>query len=328
MEERVQFKSDDAVLAGTLQTPMGEPPYPACLLLGGSGPQLRDGSPDFTRTDYFPRPLSNRPLLEIEAHVLEKIGVASLRYDKRGCGESSGDIAKTGFSQLARDAEAALDYLKINQSVDPRRVGILGQSEGAVVGLLVSSRTPDLAFYVWQSGFIDGVEKICQFQRNSVNNLPAEALEEFKAVAPFFYWELVFQENIFAAVREGQDTITIGDSDWSLEIGLSYYRDLMGLDLENVIAQIRCPVLIVQGEEDENVPSDNPYRAERALTSAGNRNVTLKVLPGIGHSLDRVGELETVEDPPTEFVPDSDAISMIVSWISECVGLPISGPGE
>lgn len=319
MEEQIQFESDGILLVGTLQFPDTDPPYPACLLLGGSGPQLRDGSFDYSRQDYFPKPLFKRPILEIEASALAEVGVASLRYDKRGSGESGGEIAYVSFSELVGDAESAMRYLADRRELDQRRIGIVGQSEGAAVGIMLASRIPMLAFYVWQSGFVDNFEELGRIQQNGVTAMPSELAEEMRSVAPYFYWEAISQSEIFEAARAGRETITIGDNVWSLELGLGYYRELMALDLLDSIAGIQCPVLIVHGEADDIVPVENARRAHQVLTDAGNDDVTLILLPEVGHSLNRLIEREANDSPQLEILPDQKAVNVISRWILDQV---------
>ncbi|MDJ0733903.1 MAG: CocE/NonD family hydrolase [Nostocaceae cyanobacterium] len=151
MERQEYFESNGIKIYGTLTLPNQEEKPPACLLIGGSFPQTRDGNLDNSQTDWFPTPLPARNLFRDEAKILEKIGVATFRYDKRGCGESEGDFNTTSLFDLVADASNALQWLRSLAEIDQDRIGILGQSEGAVIALMVAAQNLDLnpQFHFW-----------------------------------------------------------------------------------------------------------------------------------------------------------------------------------
>lgn len=129
----------------------GDGRCPAALLINGSGPLDRDSAmPGMT--------LGLGPAL---AEALRANGIAVLRYDKRGVGESGGDYLRTGFHDERRDAQAALDALRAHPTIDPERVVVVGHSTGAVVAatltgaaghvLLAGSAQPGEQVMAWQS---------------------------------------------------------------------------------------------------------------------------------------------------------------------------------
>jgi len=137
-EEEVNFASSGAgvTLAGTLTLPKGSGPFPAVLLIAGSGPQDRD---NFIA--------NHRPFLVI-ADALTRRGIAVLRYDKRGVGKSTGNTDAATTMDLAADAAAALAYLKSSKEVDPARIGLLGHSEGAIIAPYLARSSKDVAWLV------------------------------------------------------------------------------------------------------------------------------------------------------------------------------------
>ena len=130
---KVHFPSGEITLAGTLTLPAtGGAPYPAFVLVSGSGPMDRDeNSPngDGLKNSFFKH----------LAYHLSQAGYAALRYDDRGIGESEGDFARAGFSDFAGDAKAALDYLRGRDDIDSEALGLMGHSEGALIALRLSS---------------------------------------------------------------------------------------------------------------------------------------------------------------------------------------------
>src|SRR5262245_4361508 len=119
----VQFVSNGFKLVGTLALTEGDGPFPAILLIPGSGPVDRDEN------------IKGLPINvtgEIAVH-LAGIGVGSFRYDKRGVGASEGDFLRTGFYDNVIDAMAAFQTLYERPEIDSSRLFVLGHSEGAVI---------------------------------------------------------------------------------------------------------------------------------------------------------------------------------------------------
>ncbi|MEC9372536.1 MAG: alpha/beta fold hydrolase, partial [Planctomycetota bacterium] len=138
----VTFENIEAgvTLAGTLSIPEGEGPHPAVIFITGSGPQDRDETL-----------LGHKPFLVIADH-LARNGVASLRYDDRGFGESSGDFATATTLSFVADARAALAYLETVPEIDPDRRGIIGHSEGGLAAPFVARNNDDVDFIVLLAG--------------------------------------------------------------------------------------------------------------------------------------------------------------------------------
>src|SRR5512137_282753 len=110
-----------AVLDGTLTLPEGAGPFPAVILITGSGPQNRD-------EEIF----GHKPFLVLADH-LSRRGIAVLRYDDRGVGKSTGNLATATSEDLAGDAWAAWQMLSARPEIDPKRIGLLGHSEGGLI---------------------------------------------------------------------------------------------------------------------------------------------------------------------------------------------------
>jgi predicted acyl esterase len=139
MEREEFFERDGAKIYGTLTLPKQGEKLPACLFIGGSLPQTRDGDVDNSKTDWFPKPLPERKLFRDEAEVFKQIGIATFRYDKRGCGKSEGDFKTTGLFDLVADARMVWRGLRSLPDIDNQRVGVLGQSEGAIIALILAA---------------------------------------------------------------------------------------------------------------------------------------------------------------------------------------------
>jgi hypothetical protein len=122
-------KLQNVTLTATLTIPQGKGPFPAVLLITGSGAQDRDESL-----------LSHRPFL-ILADCLTRHGIAVLRADDRDTGKSTGVFANATSADFATDAEAGVAYLKTRTEVDPHKIGLIGHSEGGLIAPMIAART-------------------------------------------------------------------------------------------------------------------------------------------------------------------------------------------
>jgi len=140
--EDVYFDNDKAniKLAGTLTTPKGEGPYPAVVLISGSGPQDRDQT--------F---MGHKTFLVLADH-LTKFGIAVLRFDDRGFAKSTGDFSSATSLDFASDVQAAVEFLAKHSSIDASNIGLIGHSEGGLIAPIVASQSDYVAFITLMAG--------------------------------------------------------------------------------------------------------------------------------------------------------------------------------
>ena len=141
--ETITFQNGDVTLAGTLDLPVGEGPFPAIVTV--------HGSPPLTRNDIYNLRIS---------HFFVQHGYAVLRYDKRGTGESKGEYPEVGTHEdgednlniLADDALAGVAYLTNHELIDPNMIGLAGHSQAGWIIPLAASKSPNVAFMIISSG--------------------------------------------------------------------------------------------------------------------------------------------------------------------------------
>ena len=166
IEEEVVYENKEAeiTLAGTLTLPPGKSSFPAVLLITGSGPQDRD------ETVY-----GHYPFLVL-ADYLTRQGVAVLRVDDRGVGESTGDFSQATSEDFASDVLAGIGYLKTRKEINPEQIGLIGHSEGGLIAPMVAIKSPDVAFIILMAGtgltgeeilYLQGAFRICKDRRNN-----------------------------------------------------------------------------------------------------------------------------------------------------------------
>ena len=132
---------DTITIAGTLTLPSKEGIFPAVLLVSGMGPNDRD----YTM-------LGHKLFLLLSNYLIQQ-GIAVLRVDKRGVGKSTGTLDASVTSQdLARDVQAGVAYLKTRKEIDPRRIGLIGHSEGGMIAAMVAAERTDIHFMILLAG--------------------------------------------------------------------------------------------------------------------------------------------------------------------------------
>lgn len=138
VEVSIETASPDIRIAGTLSIPQGNGPHPAVILLAGSGPHTRD------------QLISGSPMFRYIAERLSSNGIAVLRFDKRGMGDSTGpkDINDSTLTDFVDDAQSCFQFLKKRAEIDPNRIGLIGHSEGAIVGPMLGVKEPSVRFLV------------------------------------------------------------------------------------------------------------------------------------------------------------------------------------
>jgi pimeloyl-ACP methyl ester carboxylesterase len=327
-DEEVTFSSGTVTLAGTLSIPAGSGPFPAVVLLSGSGPQDRDSEL-----------VGFRPFKVIAEHLVGK-GIAVLRFDDRGVGGSSGSIANSTTGEFADDALAAIRVLRQREEIGDSRIGLIGHSEGAIVAAIAASKSADVGFIVWMAGSSVAGEEILQTQAAGLaraagasDDTVSDILQKHAALLTAIKQgssddrllalsrKLVASQ--LAAIPESQRQ-ALGDGAVSeratkqILVGLQsrWIRFFIGFDPSTVLQRVTCPVLAVFGGRDLQVPEvPNRSRLEAALTEARNTDVTVKVYPDANHLFMTAvtGQPAEYATLPKAFVPT--LLEDITGWI-------------
>ncbi|QOY91020.1 alpha/beta hydrolase family protein [Paludibaculum fermentans] len=270
-------KAEGVTLAGTLTLPQGKGPFPAAILITGSGPQDRDEAL-----------MGHRPFLVLSDY-LTRHGIAVLRYDDRGVGKSTGTFANSTTTDFSRDAEGALDYLRKRPELNPARIGLVGHSEGGIIAPMVAARRPEAAFVVLMAGTgVPGAEvMLLQAERlNAAAGVAKEVTDQNTAL----------QKKIFAILREEKDDQAAQDKLKEALAGIPgveaqargflspWMREFASYDPAPTLQKLRCPVLVLNGEKDLQVIADqNVPPIEAALKKGGNKDFRIVRLPGLNH---------------------------------------------
>ncbi|MEX1281385.1 MAG: alpha/beta fold hydrolase [Acidimicrobiia bacterium] len=234
----VTFPSGDLTLAGTLALPDGDGPFPAAVLVTGSGPLDRDSNTKKLRIDV---------MAQVATHLAAH-GIASLRYDKRGVGESEGDYLAAGLFDNVADARAALAALRERAEVDADRLFVIGHSEGALIATEVAA-TEDLAGAVLLAGSAQLGRTVIEWQAAQVaEDLPTAAKVIMK----------VLRQDVAGQQRKTLDRLEATTDDVARiqfqKLNAKWFREFLAHDPTESLARVRCPVLAITGAKDVQVP--------------------------------------------------------------------------
>lgn len=293
--EEFSVPSGEVVLAGTLTFPEGTGPFPAILLNSGSGPQDRDGNtPPALMTSMFKH----------MAEYFSRLGVAVMRYDERGVGESTGDYDSATFDDLVNDIRALIAYLKSHPSIDPQRIVMLGHSEGAYFAPIIASEDPDLAGIVLLGAPSAPLDEIMVEQLEHQAGLEFLSEAERSLIASY----LPLTKQVIADAEAGK-------TESVLPYNLEWLRQHMAHDPLAVIKRVKQPVLIIHGENDVKVLPYHGERLQEALMEAGNHQVELHILPKTTHEFTLFPLDNPDYDPTDPWKTPPELYEIIGSWL-------------
>ncbi|MFN2399359.1 MAG: alpha/beta hydrolase family protein [Gemmatimonadaceae bacterium] len=252
-------------LAGTLTIPKtGSPPFPAAVLISGSGLQDRDSRISISGLENY------RPFRQI-ADRLSREGVAVLRVDDRGSGKSTGaeTLAGVTTSGLAVDVRAEVAYLRTRSEVDATRITLIGHSEGASIAPMVAANDLRIAGIILMAGVAKSGGEVSIEQQNDLFLRDTTTTDAEK-------------ESLRAQQREAVKTILSGGEVPGAPVN-AWTREYFAYDPLVTIRQVRRPILILQGGLDRQVAADHAALLAEAARKAGNGDVTVKVFPKLNH---------------------------------------------
>ena len=327
-EEEVSYANPNApgvTLAGTLTLPDGAGPFPAVLLITGSGPQDRNESL-----------LGHKPFLVLADHLTRQ-GIAVLRVDDRGIGKSTGKFGLATSQDFASDALAGVEFLKAHKQINPHQIGLIGHSEGGLIAPLVATKSKDVAFIVLMAGPGVTGEEILYEQgtllgraagapEQSVTHnrkLQAEMFaivkaEKDPAVAEQKLKELLTKRvaELPEAQRKQAEASPAAMDAQIRQVNSPWFRYFLTYDPRPALSAVRVPVLALNGELDLQVPpKQNLPEIEKALKAAGNRDYRILELPKLNHLFQTAQTGGFAEYEKIEETISPSALNAMSEWI-------------
>ena len=337
VSEDVSYPNLDGghTLAGTFTRPESGGPFPAVILISGSGPQDRDEAL-----------LGHRPFLVLSDHLTRR-GIAVLRFDDRGVGESTGNFAAATSRDFASDVLAGVAYLRTRDDVDAGAIGLAGHSEGGLIAPMVAVASDDVAYIVLMAGTGVNGERILLAQGALIaraNGASDEAIAANQALQRAMFEVLRSQPDVERAGEALADLMRnaleeAGEEmraqagitdDASLDgavaaqvqaVNTPWFRYFLTYNPAETIEQVTVPVLAINGENDLQVPyEENLREIEAALRRGGNTEYEIHALPGLNHLFQHSDTGSPAEYQAIEETWSVEVMELIADWILQTVG--------
>jgi pimeloyl-ACP methyl ester carboxylesterase len=315
----VCFRNADAKvdLAGTLSMPKGPGPFPAVVLISGTGHNTRDES------------VWGHKVFLVLADALNRHGVAVLRYDKRGVGGSTGNYDAATTADFAADADAAVTWLRKQPRIDAHRVGVLGHSEGGIIAPFVAARDKHVAFVVMLAG--PGIRGDRLFVLQSAMTAktygaPDAYIAKREAFDRKLYDAIIAAPSAKIARKRADAIVAKGVADKIVDANEAdnlaadatrpWERYFLAYDPAPALRKLAVPVLALNGSLDVQVPAKTNLAAVREALKH-NRRATVIELQGMNHLLQDAKTGAPTEYNGIEETMSPAALKAITDWVAE-----------
>jgi alpha/beta superfamily hydrolase len=302
--EDIEYDSPDHSLhyGGTLTIPNGKGPFPAALLVTGSGPQDRNEE------------LSDHKVFAVLADALTKNGIAVLRVDDRGVGKSTGVFADATSEDFAKDVNTSLDYLLSRPEVNRKKTGLIGHSEGGMIVPMVASNRNDIDFAVLLAAPGIKIDSLMAEQNAAILRSVGISQSSVNAYIPLYKrlmkiiitasdtadaaGKTISQFRQWASTVDSTSLKELGfDSETSIRNVTSllveafrgkWFKYFLSFDPQPFLIQMNCKVLALNGDKDIQVIADSNLRGiESSLKKSKSKKITVQKLPGLNHLFQR-----------------------------------------
>lgn len=241
VEEQIEVESRGARLSGTICLPERQGRFPFVLMVHGSGPLDRDENMKGQKLDVF----------NTIAHHIAAEGIASLRYDKRGCGTSTGQYYRASHTDLVEDAIACFDALARSDVCVAKEIYVLGHSEGSIIAPQMTKKRSSIAGIILLCPFVQRMEVVLVKQAEHINH----AIANLGGIKGFAYRILVMLAGgALASQRKLMARVKLSSSPtirhWFAKIPAKWLREVLTLEPKEILSQVVCPALLIGGSKD------------------------------------------------------------------------------
>ena len=288
-------------LGATLTRPKSAAPgtrLPAVIILSSFGTNDRDGY------------VVGIPVMGQLAGALANAGFLAVRYDKRGYGQSGGRSESASITDYADDARTVMRWLAERNDVDPKRIALVGDSDGAWVALLAASRERRFAAVATIGAPAStGAELVLELQKRSLDQLDLAPQERAKREA--------LQKQIIAAVQS-EKGLTDLPPDVRRAADTPWFQSVLNFTPAKVLKDVRQPILIVHAALDHEVPvADADRLAAIAQKESDSKSVELLIIKGVNHLLVPAVTGEVAEyGELTNRNVSTDVVSALSAWLT------------
>ena len=332
-QDVIYFNPDKSIQYGaTITIPEGKGPFPAALLITGSGQQNRD-------EEIF----GHKPFAVI-ADYLTRNGYIVLRVDDRSIGQTTGNFATSTSRDFANDAEISLDYLKQRPEVNANKIGLIGHSEGGMIAQVIAAERKDIAFIISLAGPGEKITGLMTHQDSAVL-ASAGMSKNYVAVYSELYGKLLPAIVAAGSKSDAADTARAVMDQWinrsPKEIVLAttgihddaskdklinkfvdqlytpWWRYFLTYDPAPNIKKSNAQVLVLNGDKDiQVIAATNLPAWEEALKKSRSKSYEIKKLPGLNHLFQHCMLCTVPEYGKLEETFAPEVLSLMVTWLN------------
>ena len=303
IERELSFCSGGLKLAGTLATPTGEGPFPAVLLIVGSGMVDRNEN-----HKSMPMNVYN----ELARH-LAGVGIASLRFDKRGVGASEGSFLTAGFFDNVADATAAFSTLRQLPEVDGNRVALIGHSEGALIATRMAADGVPASGIALFAGTAQSGEAVLKRQGEAVvQHLPGfqRRLMRLLRIDP-----AKTQAKLFSRRRSCDKAVM--RVQLVVKLNAKWMREFIEYNPATDLPKVTVPILAVTGSNDIQVdPGDIELMRKSAYRAPFEGHVASEVSHILRRGVPGTSDYKRQAREPL----DSAVVAALLQWLEGVTG--------
>ena len=331
-EDTVYFNKDKTIRYGaTITIPEGNGPFPAVILITGSGQQNRD-------EQIGP----HKPFAVIADHLTRK-GFVVLRVDDRGMGKSTGELMRATSLDFCGDVGVGIDYLKTRKETDTKRIALIGHSEGGMIAQMLAAQRTDVAAIVLLAG-PGTTGKQVLLEQNRAFYSAAGIQEDYVARYMELYSALVDNANQankdsikMMVTRQVEDWIQKTPEDivktttritdektkaafigqFSGLLSLPWVRYFLNYDPKEYLEKISCPVFALNGSKDIQVISKSNLPAiEAALKKSRSKDYKIKEYDGLNHLFQQCKTCTTTEYASLDETISVEVLADVAAWLT------------
>ncbi len=332
--EEVEYGNADKslVLGATITIPEGNGPFPAAVMITGSGAQDRNEE------------ILGHQLFAVIADDLTRKGFIVLRVDDRGVGKSTGKFNEATSEDFANDVSSSVDYLLSRPEVDKKKVGLIGHSEGGMIAPMVAVKRKEVNFIVLLAGPGVKITELMAGQNEAIAKSSGVSEEALKEIKPLFNkvtttilastdslsatantaiaienWMItkskaVLEELNMATAKQRQEYVTA----MVRTIQSPWFRYFINFNPAQYLEQLKCKVLALNGEKDiQVISSQNLPGIEASLKRSKSKVYEVKELPGLNHLFQNCKKCTTNEYGELEETFSPAALEAISSWLEK-----------
>lgn len=334
-EEVIYHNKDNSIKFGaTLTLPEGKGPFPAVVLISGSGPHTRDAE------------IMGHKLFAVLADHLTRNGIAVLRADERGIGKSTGKFETATSVDFANDISAGVDYLLSRPEINKKKIGLAGHSEGGMVAPMVAIARKDISFLVLLAG--PGIKNIDLMTEQNIAILESSGISKTAAVAYGGLYKDILTDVVESAdsalameaakksvtgwiektpepITKELDLVSVQKQDDLVKRLLQtlyapWFRFFIAYDPAATLEKIKCPVLVLNGSKDIQIlAASNLNGIREALKKAGNKKAEIREIPQLNHLFQTCNTCTLQEYSLLTETFSPVALQLISEWLNKNV---------